>query len=54
MIDKYGMLKKERSTKMSKQMIHHVFEVTHEDCIIKGKDVGQAGCPPKFEQPTVV
>lgn len=53
-IDKVIILEYERSTNMSLRMVQHLSyesEVTHEDCVIKGKADGQAGGPPKFEQP---
>lgn len=57
MIDKVIMHVEQRSTKISKQMVKHLSqesEVTHKDCVTRGKDDGQAGGPPNFEQPSVV
>lgn len=42
-INKVGILVGERYTKISKQMVKHLSresKVTHEDCVVEGKDGG--------------
>lgn len=56
-IDKFNMYEEERTTKISNKMYQHISqksELSHKDCIIKGKDDDQDEGPPNFEQPMVI